>query len=93
MTKAETYDELFICTNNGNIVLFRDVQDNPDRVECRKCRVAGNGWIIPVLMMIDFYKIKKVEISGPANADIVGHCRKKGITISKFVQHGAKYKH
>lgn len=81
MTKAETYDELFICTNNGNIVLFRDVPDNPDMVEYRECSVAGNKWAIPVLMMIDFYKIKRVEISGPTNAEIVEHCKNKGIQV------------
>lgn len=81
MTKAETYDELFICTNNGNIILFRDVQDNPDMVEYRECSVAGSKWTIPVLMMIDFYKIKRVEISGPVNAEIVEYCKSKGIQV------------
>lgn len=81
MITAETYDELFICTNNGNIVLLRDVKDNPDMVEYRECYVAGNRWVIPIIMLIDFYQIKKVEISGPVNADIVEYCEKKGIQV------------
>lgn len=81
MITAETYDELFICTSNGNIILFRDVENNPDMVEYREYSVAGSKWAIPVIMLIDFYKIKRVEISGPVNADIVKHCEKKGIQV------------
>lgn len=83
MTKVETYEELFICTNNGVILLFRDDENNPDMVEYRKCSIAGNGWVIPVILMIGFYRIKRVEISGPINADIVEHCKRKGVKICR----------
>lgn len=38
---------------------------------------SGSGWIMPILRMIDSYKIKRVEVSGSVNTDIADQYKKK----------------